>query len=140
MLKDLLPIGIDNLLGETAAVKMAGYRFVTLTCTAVDEDHFDLLYHFDRKLELKHLRLEITVETIVPSISPIYLAAFLVENEIQDLFGIRFSGLAIDYERTLYGEDKTRVTPFCRYTVATSRPAEVPAEAESGAVFTREEV
>ncbi|MEJ2166478.1 MAG: NADH-quinone oxidoreductase subunit C [Desulfobacterales bacterium] len=140
MLEDLLPIGIANLLGEAAALKMAGYRLVTLTCTAVDADHFDLLYHFDRKLELKHLRLEITMETIVPSISPVYFAAFLVENEIQDLFGIRFSGLAIDYERTLYGEDKTRVTPFCKYTVATSRPAEVLAEAESGAVFSREEV
>jgi ech hydrogenase subunit D len=140
MLDNLLPIGIDNLLGETAALKMAGYRLVTLTSTAVDEDHFDLLYHFDRKLELKHLRLEITMETIVPSISPIYFAAFLVENEIQDLFGIRFSGLAIDYDRTLYGENKTRVTPFCKYTVANFRPAEVAAKAESGAVFTREGV
>ena len=139
MLEDLLPIGIDNLLGETAALKMAGYRLVTLTCTAADENHFDLLYHFDRELDLKHLRLEIAVETIVPSISPIYFAAFLVENEIQDLFGIRFSGLAINYERTLYGEDKTRVTPFCKYTVATSRPAEVITKPESGAIFTREE-
>jgi ech hydrogenase subunit D len=139
MLNDLLPIDIDNLLGETAAAKAAGYRFVTLTCTAVDEDHFDLLYHFDRKLELKHLRLEITMETIVPSISPIYFAAFLVENEIQDLFGIRFSGLAIDYERTLYGDDKVRVTPFCKYTVAASQPTEDRANSKSGAIFTREE-
>ena len=29
MLKELLSVGIDNLLGETAALKMAGYRFVT---------------------------------------------------------------------------------------------------------------
>ena len=56
MLEDLLPIGIDNLLRETAAVKTAGYRLVTLTCTALDENHFDILYHFDRELELKHLR------------------------------------------------------------------------------------
>ena len=140
MIEDLLPIGIDNLLRETAALKIAGYRLVTLTCTALDENHCDILYHFDRGLALKHLRLMVAAETPVPSISPLYFAAFLVENEIQDLFGIRFSGLAIDYERTLYGEDKTRVTPFCKYTVATARPAEVLAKSESGACFTREEV
>ena len=69
MLEDLLPIGIDNLLRETAAVKTAGYRLVTLTCTALDENHFDILYHFDRGLALKHLRLEVAAETPVPSIS-----------------------------------------------------------------------
>jgi Ni,Fe-hydrogenase III component G len=44
----------------------------------------------------KFLFLPLTVpkDTLVPSISPVYFAAFLVENEIQDLFGIRFQGLA----------------------------------------------
>ena len=140
MLKDLLPIGIDNLLRETAAVKTAGYRLVTLTCTALDENHFDILYHFDRGLALKHLRLEVAAETPVPSISPIYFAAFLVENEIQDLFGIRFTELAIDYERTLYGDEKTRVTPFCKYTVVTSGLPEDHFGPESGGNPTREEV
>jgi ech hydrogenase subunit D len=140
MFEDLLPIGIDNLLRETAAVKTAGYRLVTLTCTALDENYFDIIYHFDRGLELKHLRLKIAAKTVVPSISPIYFAAFLVENEIQDLFGIRFSGLAIDYERTLYGDEKTRVTPFCKYTVVTSQGARDKSGPESGGALTREEV
>jgi ech hydrogenase subunit D len=139
MLKELLPVGIDNLLGETAAVKMAGYRFVTLTCTAVDENHFDILYHFDRGLELKHLRLTLAAGTAVPSISPIYFAAFLVENEIQDLFGIRFAGLAIDYERTLYGDEKTRVTPFCKYTVVTPHGPRDRSGPESPGLRTQED-
>jgi ech hydrogenase subunit D len=139
MLKELLPVGMDNLLGETAAVKMAGYRFVTLTCTALDENHFDILYHFDRALELKHLRLTLAAGTAVPSISPIYFAAFLVENEIQDLFGIRFTGLAIDYGRTLYGEEKTRVTPFCKYTVVTPHGPRDPSGPESAGMRTQED-
>jgi ech hydrogenase subunit D len=139
MLKELLPVGIDTLLGETAAVKMAGYRFVTLTCTALDENHFDILYHFDRALELKHLRLTLAAGTAVPSISPIYFAAFLVENEIQDLFGIRFTGLAIDYGRTLYGEEKTRVTPFCKYTVVTPHGPRDPSGPESAGMRTQED-
>jgi len=139
MLEDLLPIGIDNLLRETAALKIAGYRLVTLTCTALDENHCDILYHFDRGLALKHLRLEIASETVVPSISPLYFAAFLVENEIQDLFGIRFSGLAIDYERTLYGDEKTRITPFCKYTVVTPRLPGNHASPEAGVKPNRKE-
>ena len=139
MLKDLLPVGIENLLGEIAAVKVAGYRFVTMTCTALDQDSFDILYHFDRGLELKHLRLTLAASTAVPSISPIYFAAFLVENEIQDLFGIRFKGLTIDYERTLYGEEPSRITPFCKYTVVVSQGETEQAPPASGGMRTRED-
>lgn len=138
MLKDLLPIGIENLLGETAAAKAAGYRFVTLTCTVLDENHFDILYHFDRELGLKQLRLTVAAGTTIPSISPLYFAAFLVENEIQDLFGIRFSGLAIDYKRTLYADETTRITPFCKYTVVTPHGAAKQSAPESGGMRTRE--
>jgi len=139
VLKDLLSVGIDNLLGETAGVKVAGYRFVTMTCTALDQDSFDLLYHFDRRLELKHLRLTLTAGKAVPSISPIYFAAFLVENEIQDLFGIHFKGLAIDYERTLYGDETTRITPFCKYTVVALQGATERTPPASGDTCTRED-
>jgi ech hydrogenase subunit D len=139
MLKELLPVGIDNLLGETAGIKMAGYRFVTMSCTALDADHFDILYHFDRELELKHLRLTTGGDTAVPSISPIYFAAFLVENEIQDLFGIRFKGLAIDYERTLYLDGTTRITPFCKYTFSASPSEMVQSPPESNGRHTRED-
>jgi hypothetical protein len=71
--------------------------------------------------------------------SAIYFAAFLVENEIQDLFGIRFSGLAIDYQRTLYGEESTRITPFCKYTVVASTRANEQPGPKSGGTPTREE-
>jgi ech hydrogenase subunit D len=139
MLKELLPVGIDNLLGETAGTKVAGYRFVTMSCTALDADHFDILYHFDRGLELKHLRLAATGNLSIPSISSIYFAAFLVENEIQDLFGLRFKGLAIDYERTLYLDGTTRSTPFCKYTVSESSGETVQSPPESGGMRTRED-
>jgi ech hydrogenase subunit D len=67
---------------------------------------------------LKHFKLSIAKGVPVPSITPVYYAAFLVENEIQDLFGIAFEGLALDYERTLYLDEEVRATPFCRFTVA----------------------
>jgi ech hydrogenase subunit D len=102
--------------GEAARIKVEGYRLVTISCAAVDAQVIDILYHFDRHLALKHFRVTVANNASVPSISAVYPGAFLVENEIQDLFGIAFDGLVIDYRRTLYLEAEAKATPFCRYT------------------------
>jgi ech hydrogenase subunit D len=122
MIELVLDISPEHLVGEAAKMKVEGYRFVTLSCVEIDETTVDILYHFDREFQLKHLRLTVLKDTPVPSISPVYFAAFLVENEIQDLFGIRFQGLAIDYDRTLYLETDVKKTPFCKYVVIKTAP------------------
>jgi ech hydrogenase subunit D len=114
---EMISVSIDTVVGETAKIKVEGYRFVTMSCAELDQTMIDILYHFDKDLELKHLRLTVPRDTPVPSISLVYFAAFLVENEIQDLFAVRFKGLAIDYERTLYLDEEVKVTPFCKYVV-----------------------
>jgi ech hydrogenase subunit D len=127
---EAISVGADTLLGVSAKMKAEGYRFVTMSCMVADEDNFEILYHFDKELRLKHLRLTVSRDTTVSSISAVYFAAFLVENEIQDLFGIRFTGLAVDYERTLYLEEEMHTTPFCKYAVTESRSgsAQLPPE------------
>ena len=117
MLRDLNCLSLEVLVGEVAKIKVQGYRFVTLSVAERDADTFDIFYHFDKDLTLKHFKLSVSKGVPVPSITPVYFAAFLVENEIQDLFGIRFEGLLVDYERTLYLEPETKVTPFFRCTV-----------------------
>ena len=129
MIGQVIAISPENVVGETAKMKVEGYRFVTLSCVEIDETTVDILYHFDRAFQLKHLRLTVPKEAPVPSISPVYFAAFLVENEIQDLFGIRFQGLVIDYDRTLYLDEDVKQTPFCKYVVIKTAPlCEVPGE------------
>jgi ech hydrogenase subunit D len=134
MLHDVTCVSLEDLVGEVAKIKVQGYRFVTLTCVERDEYAFDIFYHFDRSLTLKHFKLSVGKGVPVPSITPVYFAAFLVENEIQDLFDLRFSGLAIDYERTLYLDGEVKVTPFCKYTVSKMQVDEAkspPASADS---------
>jgi ech hydrogenase subunit D len=132
MIEQVIAVSPENVVGETAKMKVEGYRFVTLSCVEIDETMVDILYHFDRALQLKHLRMTVPKDTLVPSISPVYFAAFLVENEIQDLFGIRFQGLAIDYDRTLYLEAEVKKTPFCKYVVTQKALLrEVPGETAS---------
>ncbi len=117
MQAEVIPVTLNTVIGECAKTKAEGYRLVTLSCTALPDGNYDILYHFDKDLKLKHLRLTVAGNAVVPSISSVYFSAFLVENEIQDLFGLRFSGLAIDYKRTLYLEKEVKTTPFCRYVV-----------------------
>ncbi len=121
MREAIIPVQADALVGETAKLKVQGYRLVTLSCTELDETSIDILYHFDKDLELKHLRLTARKGEPVPSISPVYFAALLVENEIQDFFGLTFEGLAVDFKGMLYLEEEAVKTPYCRFSLR--RPA-----------------
>jgi ech hydrogenase subunit D len=123
MREEIVPVSAAALVGEVAKLKVQGYRLVTLSCTELDETTLDILYHFDKDLGLKHLRLTAAKSSLVPSISPVYFAALLVENEIQDFFGLRFEGLLVDYQGTLYLEEEALKTPYCRFSLRTAAPS-----------------
>ena len=125
MREEIVPVSAAALVGEVAKLKVQGYRLVTLSCTELDETTLDILYHFDKDLGLKHLRLTAAKSSPVPSISPVYFAALLVENEIQDFFGLKFQGLVVDYQGMLYLEEEALKTPFCKFSLRTAAPAAV---------------
>ncbi len=114
---DATPVTPESLLDEVTRLKAQGHRMVTMTCVDIDEATVEILYHFDRELEVTHLRMVHLKQDKAPSISGIIYMAFLVENEIQDQFGVCFSDLVLDYDRTLYLDEEVRSTPFCKYTV-----------------------
>jgi ech hydrogenase subunit D len=123
MREEIIPVSAEALVGEVAKLKVQGYRLVTLSCTEIDASAVDILYHFDKGLGLKHLRLTAAKATPVPSISPVFFAALLVENEIQDFFGLQFDGLVVDYRGTLYLEEEALKTPYCRFSLRTAAPS-----------------
>lgn len=138
MREEITPVSPADLIGEVAKLKIQGYRLVTLSCTEIDANSIDVLYHFDKDLGLKHLRLTAMKTEPVPSISPVYFAALLIENEIQDFFGLKFQGLVVDFQGMLYLEEEALKTPFCKFSfqtagktaappVAQAEPAETPA-------------
>ena len=120
MQQELISVSPDILVGEVAKIKVAGFRLVTISCVDRDGSDAHLFYHFDKNLTMKHLSLTAPSDSPIPSISSVYWAAFLVENEIQDLFGIRFDGLAPDYERTLYLDQEVKGIPFRKQTAEKS--------------------
>jgi len=94
-----------------------GHRFVTVTCTELEPGQVDLIYHFDKDLELVNLRLTASIGAGVPSISEVCRPAFLVENEIKDQFGLNFAGLVLDYQGTFYLDEEVKAGPFCKLSV-----------------------
>jgi len=92
-------IAVEELIHQVHSFHDDGYRLVQISC-ASEGDAFEVTYSFDKDLTLTHLRIPASTEKPIPSISRIYLAAFVYENEIADLFGIPFSGIAIDYKGT----------------------------------------
>ena len=107
----------SQLTAEVQALKNKGFRLVTMSCVDLG-DSFDLLYHFDLDLKMTHLRLSVPkADKVVPSISGIYFAALIIENETQDHFGITFEGIALDFGGHLYLEEEVKKYPFCKFTV-----------------------
>jgi|GEM_PF-574420 Respiratory-chain NADH dehydrogenase, 30 Kd subunit. len=76
-------------------------RYCSSTC--LDRgDKFEVIHHFQLEDSVeftKHIRISIDKEDTLPSISSIYLAAVLCENEMQDHFSIKLSGLALDFKK-----------------------------------------
>jgi len=133
MLGEVISVSLDDIIEKVARKKVEGYRFVTMSCAELDENTIDILYHLDKDLKLINFRLTVARNAAVASISPVYFAAFLVENEMQDLFEIRFTGLVIDYERTLYLEEEVKITPFCKYSItAANRQKPIPSAPSGG--------
>ncbi|MEH0022529.1 MAG: NADH-quinone oxidoreductase subunit C [Desulfobacter sp.] len=116
---ETLDITKETLIAECRRLKSDGYRFVTITCLETGETTLELIYHFDRDLELVHYRMQVLKNDPMPSLSPLFFAAFLVENEIYDQFGVKFTDLVLDFGGTLYldDDDDITATPFCKFGV-----------------------
>jgi hypothetical protein len=100
-LADTLTISAAELPGAARRLRAAGWRFVT--ATAVPEPTgWMLLYHFELAEQLCHLRTRVGRDEAVPAIDDAYPAAFLVENEMSELQGVRIAGVSIDYRGRLY--------------------------------------
>ena len=87
----------ENLLPYVRERHDSGWRLVQIGCARIG-DLYEITYSFDKDLVLEHLRIIIGVDEKILSISSIYLASFVYENEIADLYGIPIQGIAIDYK------------------------------------------
>jgi Respiratory-chain NADH dehydrogenase, 30 Kd subunit. len=89
-------------------------RLVTATCTDEGEE-FRIIYTFDDSLQLINIEITVPKGVTVPSITGTYLCAFLVENEMKELFGIPIENIAIDLGGRMYMTDGMKSNPMARH-------------------------
>lgn len=97
MIENIETLTIEYIRERVHELKSSGFRFVTMTACTNPDETVDLIYAFDLKGKLVTLKTTVATGSEVKSVSDIYLAAAFVENEISELFGLKFSGLAVDY-------------------------------------------
>lgn len=141
------PIAVAQLLDRVRCFRQQGYRLVQISATTLAE-HLELTYSFDLGSTMAHLRLLVARETgAVPSISSIYWAAFIYENEMHDLFKLQVDGMAVDFGGKFYntavkypfGSTKAPVAkpvPAAAPKPAPAKPAPTPAPAAPTAAVT----
>jgi len=76
-------------------LKQQNARFLTITARDIGEN-IEILYQFEKGEDVINLRLETPKTEVLTSITPVYPAAFLAENELQDLFNLQISGIVVD--------------------------------------------
>ena len=109
MTTEFVNVNPENVIDESQKLKFAGYHLMQQCATRVP-DAFELIYTFGKDLEVKQLKITLPEENEISSITSIFPCAFIYENEMHDLFGVKIKMINIDYEGKLY---RTAIeTPF----------------------------
>ncbi len=109
-IQETKPIEVSDLTRVAQEMLAENCRLVQIGCAQLSSG-IEINYTFDKEYAFKNFRITIPDNQIeIPSISSTYLCAFLYENELHDLYGIKFSGIAIDYQGKFY--KKSMATPF----------------------------
>lgn len=99
---DIMDIPMDRLLDEVTKIHFHNWRLIQICATKVGEDRYEILYTFGNSYDWKNLRITVTREDKVPSITSVYEIAYLYENEIHDLFGIEVVMMNYDFKGRLF--------------------------------------
>ncbi len=117
MIENLNEISKDQLLEAVQNMMYDDYRFVTATCVDTGDNNLDVIYHFDKDLELRNYRIKLKRGDEVPSISKIFFCALLVENEMKELFGLNVTNILVDYGGHMLLSDDDLQNPMAKQQI-----------------------
>lgn len=106
-------ISKNLLLDSAKEILERGGRLTNAVC--IDEgETFEVIYIFQVEPDLLNLRVRVGKDEELPSLSSLQLSAALIENEMKEFFGLKITGIAIDFQcRMLLGEKSPR-TPMLK--------------------------
>lgn len=112
----------DALIQQLRILKDEGFRFITMSSADLGEE-ICLLYHLDKDLEVRNLKVHVAKGCRMPSVASVFYCSFLVENEIKEQFGVDFDGLPFDFQGMLYLDEEVQRTPYCKINVQRKQEA-----------------
>lgn len=114
-------VPVERVVSFSKIFRDTGFRFVTMSSSDLG-DAIDLIYHFDKDLDIRSMRVTVPKGSAISSITSVFSCAMLVENEVKEQFGVEFEGLPIDFNGTLYLDEDVQRTPFCKIGVVKNFP------------------
>ncbi len=98
------PIELSQLLEESKRLKEEGFRLAQLHPVLERDDSITLIYTFIKDANVVNLKVRGIQKgvTEVPSVTELFLTAFVFENEAHDLFGVNVVGNVLDFRGKFY--------------------------------------
>ena len=102
--QDFRSIPLDKLIDTCKERKNEGYRLAQLCPKLERYDSITLIYTFVKESEMINYKVSGIKKgvTEVPSVTELFIAAFVFENEAHDLFGVNVVGNLIDFQGKFY--------------------------------------
>ena len=102
--QDFRSIPLDKLIDTCKERKNEGYRLAQLCPKLERDDSITLIYTFVKESEMINYKVSGIEKgvTDVPSVTELFIAAFVFENEAHDLFGVNVVGNLIDFQGKFY--------------------------------------
>lgn len=101
------PVELLNMAND---LKDEGCRLIQICASKKDEEYLELDYSFDNDYKFIDIKIVVKRDAEIASISSVFKPAFLYENEIESLFGIKVRHMAVDFKGNFYITAKK--TPF----------------------------
>lgn len=102
--QDFRPLALENLIDTCKEYKEKGYRFDQLLPKLERDNTITLIYTFVLDNEIVNFKIGgiIKNETVVPSVTELFIAAFVFENEAHELYGVNIEGNVLDFKGNFY--------------------------------------
>ncbi len=102
--QDFRPLALDKLIDTCKEYKEKGYRLDQLLPKLERDNTITLIYTFVMGDEIVNFKIGgiIKNETVVPSVTELFIAAFVFENEAHELYGVNIEGNVLDFKGNFY--------------------------------------
>lgn len=102
--QDFRPLALDKLVDTCKEYKEKGYRLDQILPKLERDDSITLIYTFVMGEEIVNFKIDGIVkhETVVPSVTELFISVFVFENEAHELFGVEIEGNVLDFKGNFY--------------------------------------